>query len=549
MIPKIPLAQDLLQIFQHHSIENFVICPGSRNAPLTIGFANNPFFKCFSIVDERCAAFFALGIAQQIKKPVVVICTSGSAVLNFYPAIAEAFYNQVPLIFLSADRPLDKIDIGDGQTIRQENVFQNHILSQVNLVENTNENSAVEIQLAIQNCVINKGPIHINAPFEEPLYETINRYDSFPKLINIESVPNPKTWNKSYIDILKKSKKVLILIGNLDPNTVNENIINFWANLPNYMVMTETLSNITHSNFINKIDVAISSFSKVEMQNFQPDVLITLGGMVVSKKVKSWLRSYKPNYHFHIDELRAYDTFQCLTYHFESSINDFWENYIKENIQKIDSNYQQELLSLKEKRQHGHLKYVENVEFSDFKVIDYISKNFPNDIQLQISNSAAIRYVQLFDFDKSIEMYCNRGTSGIDGSTSTALGASIYNNKTTYFITGDLSFFYDSNALWNNYIPNDFKIIILNNGGGGIFRILPGHQENNVFEKFFETQHQLNASHLAAMYGFSYFTANNESELDENWQKLVNSSTKTILEIFTPTYINDKILKNYFNSL
>jgi 2-succinyl-5-enolpyruvyl-6-hydroxy-3-cyclohexene-1-carboxylate synthase len=549
MIPKIPLAQDLLQIFQHHSIENIVICPGSRNAPLTIGFANNPFFKCFSIVDERCAAFFALGIAQQIKKPVVVICTSGSAVLNFYPAIAEAFYNQVPLIFLSADRPLDKIDIGDGQTIRQENVFQNHILSQVNLVENTNENSAVEIQLAIQNCVINKGPIHINAPFEEPLYETINQYDSFPKLINIESVSNPKTWNKSYIDTIKNSKKVLILIGNLDPNTVNENIINFWANLPNYMVMTETLSNITHSNFINKIDVAISSFSKVEMQNFQPDVLITLGGMVVSKKVKSWLRSYKPNYHFHIDELRAYDTFQCLTYHFESSINDFWENYIKENIQKIDSNYQQEFLSLKEKRHHGHLKYVENVEFSDFKVIDYISKKIPNDIQLQISNSAAIRYVQLFDFDKSIEMYCNRGTSGIDGSTSTAIGASIYNNKTTYFITGDLSFFYDSNALWNNYIPNDFKIIILNNGGGGIFRILPGHQENNVFEKFFETQHHLNASHLAAMYGFSYFTANNESELDENWQKLVNSSTKTILEIFTPTNINDKILKNYFNSL
>lgn len=549
MIPKIPLAQDLLQIFQHHSIENIVICPGSRNAPLTIGFANNPFFKCFSIVDERCAAFFALGIAQQIKKPVVVICTSGSAVLNFYPAIAEAFYNQVPLIFLSADRPLDKIDIGDGQTIRQENVFQNHILSQVNLVENTNKNSAVEIQLAIQNCVINKGPIHINAPFEEPLYETINQYDSFPKLINIESVSNPKTWNKSYIDTIKNSKKVLILVGNLEPYSINENIIDFWANLPNYMVMTETLSNISHSNFINKIDVAISTFSKVEMQNFQPDVLITLGGMVVSKKVKSWLRSYKPNNHFHIDVLRAYDTFQCLTYHFESSINDFWENYIKENIQKIDSNYQQEFLSLKEKRHHGHLKYVENVEFSDFKVIDYISKNIPNDIQLQISNSAAIRYVQLFDFDKSIEMYCNRGTSGIDGSTSTAIGASIYNNKTTYFITGDLSFFYDSNALWNNYIPNDFKIIILNNGGGGIFRILPGHQENNVFEKFFETQHHLNASHLAAMYGFSYFTANNESELDENWQKLVNSSTKTILEIFTPTNINDKILKNYFNSL
>ena len=131
--PKIPLAQSLLEICNAKDIHDIVISPGSRNAPLTIGFASNPAFQCYSIADERCAAFFALGIAQQKQKPVVLVCTSGSALLNYYPAIAEAFYSQIPLIVLSADRPKSKIDIGDGQTIRQENVFANHILFSVNL--------------------------------------------------------------------------------------------------------------------------------------------------------------------------------------------------------------------------------------------------------------------------------------------------------------------------------------------------------------------------------------------------------------------------------
>jgi 2-succinyl-5-enolpyruvyl-6-hydroxy-3-cyclohexene-1-carboxylate synthase len=547
MIPQIHLAQHILQIFEYHHIENIVICPGSRNAPLTIGFANNPFFKCYSIVDERCAAFFAIGMAQELKKPVVVICTSGSALLNFYPALAEAFYNQIPLIVVSADRPFDKIDIGDGQTIRQKNVFQNHVLHQVNLPEIPNENSDIELQNAINISINKKGPIHINVPFEEPLYNTLLEYNSFPKLLNLNAENPVIILEKKYFETINQSKKVLILIGNLPPNEINLKIIETWASLPNYMVMTETLSNIHHPNFINKIDVTISSFTSHEMIDFQPDVLITLGGMIVSKKVKNWLRNYPPNFHFHIDKLRAYDTFYCLTYHFECNINDFCNQF--SYTQNIASDYQKKFLTLKEKRHQNHLKYVEKVDFSDFKVFNFIEKNIPNNLQIQISNSAAIRYMQLFDFDKSIEMYCNRGTSGIDGSTSTAIGASIFAQKPVWLITGDLSFFYDSNALWNNYIPDNFKIILINNSGGGIFRILPGHQENKVFEQFFETQHQLNTSHLATMYYFNYFKANNEAGLNENWSKFVASNQKTILEIFTPTNNNDKILKNYFNSL
>ena len=168
--PKIPLAQSIIQICLAKGVEHIVISPGSRNAPLTIGFTYNLKFTCYSIADERCAGFFALGIAQQINKPVALVCTSGSALLNYYPAFAEAFYSQIPLIVISADRPLNKIDIGDGQTIRQMNVFQNHSLYNANLTEGETAENDFKINEAITTARTRKGPTHINAPFEEPLY-------------------------------------------------------------------------------------------------------------------------------------------------------------------------------------------------------------------------------------------------------------------------------------------------------------------------------------------------------------------------------------------
>jgi 2-succinyl-5-enolpyruvyl-6-hydroxy-3-cyclohexene-1-carboxylate synthase len=174
--PKIPLAQSIIEICLAKGVTNIVISPGSRNAPLIIGFVNNPKFTCYSIADERSAAFFALGIAQQIKKPVAVLCTSGSALLNYYPAIAEAFYSQIPLVVISADRPLDKIDIGDGQTIRQENVFANHSFYNANLVDGASSENDLKISEALATSIAKKGPVHINAPFEEPLLDSIVIY-------------------------------------------------------------------------------------------------------------------------------------------------------------------------------------------------------------------------------------------------------------------------------------------------------------------------------------------------------------------------------------
>ena len=548
MYPKIPLAQSIIEICQQKGVQHIVISPGSRNAPLTIGFTNNPFFKCYSIADERCAAFFALGIAQQLQEPVIVVCTSGSALLNYYPAIAEAFYSQIPLVVISADRPQSKIDIGDGQTIRQENVFANHSLYNANLQEDVSTENDNHIQMALHVAVTQKGPVHINAPFEEPLYETVSELQVQPEIINFNTEIKSFSLGNSTIETWNKAAKKLVLVGELFPNSVEQKYLDILANDPSVVVLTEKTSNLHHPTFIDQIDTLITPFTDEDFKTFQPEILLTFGGMVVSKRIKAFLRKYKPAHHWHVDELRAYDTFGALTNHFETKINTFLSQLLTEKT--IESSYKSSISNIWNDRVAKHQEYTAKIPFSDFKVFDFICQNVPKNSQLQVSNSSAIRYLQLFDLDKSIQVFCNRGTSGIDGSTSTAIGAALATNLPTILITGDISFLYDSNALWNNYIPKNFKIILLNNSGGGIFRILPGHQETETFNTYFETSHQLNASHLAKMYGFDYFDANDEATLDQQYKVFLNQNEKpSILEIFTPEKENNGILLEFFRRL
>ncbi len=548
--PKIPLAQSIIEIFRACGIQNIIISPGSRNAPLTIGFTTHPFFNCYSIADERCAAFFALGIAQQTQKPTVVVCTSGSALLNYYPAVAEAFYSEIPLIVVSADRPKNKIDIGDGQTIRQENVFANHSLYNANLLENASDENDFLINEAINTAFSKKGPVHINVPFEEPLYETVENLLVNPKVISTFSLhTNLDEDISNYVNFWNKSKKKLVLIGGLYPNEIEQKYLDLLANDNSVVVLTEVTSNVHHESFITNIDTIITPFSKADFLEFQPEILITFGGMIVSKRIKSLLRNYKPLQHWHIDTLRAYDTYGCLTKHFKVSPNVFFHYFLSKAI-NINSNYQETFLKIRNQRAIKHYEYLQKIPFSDLKVFDFLLPKIPSNFNLQISNSSPIRYAQLIAVNKNIPVFCNRGTSGIDGCTSTAIGAAITSKNPTLLITGDIGFLYDSNALWNNYIPKNFKIILINNGGGGIFRILPGHQENETFTTFFETSHCLTAQHLAKMYGFEYLTASNEETLKVSLDTLfMNNSKPMILEVFTPTLENDTILLNYFKAL
>ena len=551
--PKIALAQSIIEICLAKGITNIIISPGSRNAPLTIGFAQNPNFKCYSIADERCAAFFALGIAQQTKQPTAIVCTSGSALLNYYPAVAEAFYSQIPLIVISADRPQSKIDIGDGQTIRQENVFQNHSVFNANLTEDASVENDLKINKAIETAILQKGPVHINAPFEEPLYETVSELSVEPKITHSEEILGTKIIENidDVASVWNTSKRKLILIGGInEANSVSKEILENFAKDPSIVVLTETTSNLHEPSFINSIDSLITPFDDFDFKELEPEVLITFGGMIVSKRIKAFLRKYKPAHHWHIDTLRAYDTFNALSKHFVMEPDDFFKELLPKTS-FVSSKYFSKIDKIYDLRKIRKQEYLRKITFSDFKVFEKVIESLPKNSQLQISNSSAIRYAQLIEIDPSIEVYCNRGTSGIDGSTSTAIGAAVgRSDLQTVFITGDIGFLYDSNALWNSYIPKNFKIIIINNGGGGIFRILPGHEEKPVFNTYFETSHNLTAEHLAKMYKINYFTANDVVSLEEAIKNLYSNNTAAgILEVFTPTLENDVILKQYFKEL
>ncbi|MBO3117600.1 2-succinyl-5-enolpyruvyl-6-hydroxy-3-cyclohexene-1-carboxylate synthase [Winogradskyella sp. DF17] len=579
---KIPLAQTVVALCKWHGISNVVISPGSRNAPLTIGFTHDDFFTSYSIVDERCAAFFALGIAQQTKKPVALVCTSGSALLNYYPAISEAFYSNIPLVVLSADRPKHLVDIGDGQTIKQKNVYGEHVHYSANLkldlraeannkitdeipvlksIENKLERflglqkdiqsyNETELHEALSISEIKSGPVHVNVPFDEPLYERLQEPIIHPKPYKLEEAKGHinEFELKSCADIWQNAKRKMILVGELSPNTVEQQWLTEIANDDSVLVFTETTSNLHHSDFFPGIDKIIAPLNREDFKDLQPDILLTFGGMVVSKKIKAFLREFKPKHHWHISLFNANDTFFCLEKHFKVRPNAFFSQFFSLITHHVKSNYKSRWLTVRSKRRKAHNAYLETIPFSDFSVFNILLKSLPKYSFLQVGNSSAIRYTQLFQLRKDIKVFCNRGTSGIDGSTSTAIGAAVASEDRTTFITGDLSFFYDSNALWNNYIPNSFRIVVINNEGGGIFRILPGHKNTANFNTYFETKHHLTAKQLCAMYGFEYLEAKSNSDLDDCLKSFYTTGNgPKLLEVFTPSKRNDEILLEYFN--
>ena len=569
---KIPLARNVVSLCVSKNIKHVVISPGSRNAPLTIGFTHHPEINSYSIVDERCAAFVALGMAQQLQQPVALVCSSGSALLNYYPAISEAFYSDIPLVVISADRPIERIDIGDGQTIRQKNVYENHILYSANLYSELVLESEIidkkllqkqweaqkhnerEINLALNKAIEEKGPVHINVPFYEPLYDTVENIEVNP--IEIFPEITKRHYSKEellpYAEIWNKAKRKMVIVGVAQPNAVEQKFLEKLAKDDSVIVFTETTSNLHHEEFFTRIDTMIGPIEKDEnmqelFEALRPDILLTFGGMIVSKKIKAFLRNYNPKHHWHIDSKKAYNTFFCLNKHFETSVNDFFTEFFPLTT-KIDSDYGEFWKNVRQKRQIRHDAYMDEIPYSDLKAMQLLVAKVPDNYIMQLANSSTIRYSQLFKWPPSLRIFCNRGTSGIDGSISTAAGSAMASNEPVLMVTGDLSFFYDSNALWNKYLPSNFRIIILNNSGGGIFRILPGNKNSENFESFFETVHDLKAEQLAKMYSFGYKAASSETEISESLNTFFDASERPkILEIFTPRKVNDKVLLEYFS--
>ena len=577
----IPLAQTVVLMCKSAGINRIVISPGSRNAPLIKGFTSDPFFECLSIVDERSAAFFALGLSQQSRVPAALVCTSGSALLNYYPAIAEAYYSRIPLLVLSADRPPYKIDIGDGQTIRQAGVFANHIGFQGNLHQDLThatskihwgsggqpDPSALEIrqqqrqqenertiQKALHTAFGEQLPVHLNLPFEEPLYDDTDKPVVNPEYQALQTEEPGVAEVSELARAWNSARKKMILIGGSAPGLLSESQIRALSEDPSVLVFTETTSNLQHPSFFPSIDsimgpLELRQDKEEQFKKLQPDLLLTMWWMIVSKKIKQFLRRHMPAEHWHLGPHKAPDTFYCLKKELAYQPSRFMQAFLPETKAGV-SKYRPYWEGFRSDYIGKRVTYLDKIPFTDLKAFELITRAIPQNWQVQLANSSTVRYAQLFDSDPSNPVYCNRGTSGIEGSTSTAVGAALKNDYPTVLISGDLSFRYDANGLWNGYLREDFRIIVLNNEGGGIFRILPGKEDSDAFETFFETVQHSPLQPLCEMHGLHYEMADSVEGLEHTLESFFKPKGKpALLEIRTPRKLNDKVLLGYFDYL
>lgn len=545
----------LLEILSRKGIKDFVISPGSRNTPLIIGAARNENFRKHVVLDERCAAFTGLGIAQQSGKPVALICTSGTAVLNYAPAVAEACYQQQPLIILTADRPPEVIDQDDTQTLRQHDIYRNYIKYTVTLPVEINKPEDEYYVVREVNQAVNAamrppyGPVHINIPLREPLSGTAAATES-PRII--ESVQPQKTLAEKTLAELSRtiseSPKIMLLASFGQYDKELSDALARLARYPQVVLMTESISNIHAAGAIKTIDKVLTAIPNGEEPTYAPDILITFGGSLVSKMIKRFIKTYPPREHWNINQSAALiDTFQALTRQIDTSSPYFFKQIAGRAVANSCSNYSALWHEMEEKAEKEKNTYVETVPWSDLKAFSILMPAIPAGTALQLSNGTPVRYAQLFRCDQYATVNSNRGVSGIDGAVSTAAGAAIATpGRTTLLITGDMGFLYDSNGLTIADIPPTLKIIVMKNGGGNIFRFLPGTSALPELEHYFETVQDVKVKELAQINGFEYFEADNEGSLQKAIPRFFESPTKALLEIRTPRVENDKILRNYF---
>ena len=555
MIHRKQYIVDLVEICKLKKIKHVVISPGSRNAELIRLFASDGFFNTSSVVDERSAAFYALGMARYIQHSVILVCTSGTAVLNYAPAIAEAYYQHIPLIVITADRPAELIDIQDNQTIRQENIYRNYIKESLNIPEQINSCTALHkihrwinhtINSASEN---NKGPVHINIRIDEPLYGELPAPTKEIPYSNLEVLTQDKL-DIGLKTIWKSGKKKLILCGEHMYNRELNDILNEIADKKIATVLAEPISNVRGKNIISPLDRIMLKTEDSDNDSYIPDVLISMGGQVVSKRLKSWLRKIKKIEHWRIAEGdENIDTYHNLTGTIRGSLTEIL-NELKENSENPSEGYSelwQEAYEITGKKSQ---KFFQNIPFSDLSVFKTILENLPGNCHLHLGNSSVVRYAQLFNLNKCKQVHSNRGVSGIDGSVSTASGYASVCKEMNIVITGDLSFVYDSNALWNKKLSSGLRVIVINNQGGGIFRMLSGPSDYNCFEEYQEAYHPADIQKLTEAFNLTYYFSNNENNLVQVFKDFINSGNKAaVLEIKTPKKINPEIYHDYINYL
>lgn len=551
------MVQAFVSACYEAGMETVVCSPGSRNSSLVIALDEHPAFTCYVIHDERSAAFIGMGIAQETGKPVGIVCTSGSALLNYYPAVAEAYYQRIPLVVISADRPEKWINQGDGQTIVQRGVYTNHIEAEEQLNEEMDPEEVRKRVIGAFEKIsrYSKGPIHFNIALEEPLYNTVEIDATLPQKINWER--GSHVLDQHDTEIIKKgltAEKKMILIGQMPKNPYLQELLKTLADDPSFAILVENTSNLVSMKWIHCIDRTLEGMTQEQEKEFAPDLLITLGGAVVSKRIKAYLRKHKPKMHWKIGyDFPEMNTYESLTNSFQISESTFIKMLLDNRGDLITSNFggiwkQRDFVA-----QTKAESFLQHTSFSDLKAIELMLDCIPEHAHIHMGNSSIVRYCQLFDPIASMTYFSNRGTSGIDGSSSTAVGAALANQDVLHvLLTGDVSFFYDSNALWNNYqIPN-LRIILINNGGGGIFNIIKGPRDSKQNATYFDAKHSFHAAHIAQAFGVDYFSAGTEEELLNTMEAFYTYNKDggiKLLEIHTAGITNHLILDNYFQAI
>ncbi len=526
-------------------LRHAVISPGSRNAPIIMAFARFGKIQCHSAVDERAAAFIALGIAKQSGQSVAVVCTSGSALANFYPAVLEAYYMQVPLIVISADRPAEMIDRWDGQTIHQTNIFGKHIKGSFSTPEHQEADlsewfisAAYDTYDAANGQV--QGPAHLNMPLQEPLYEAVKEQFEYPALDAVSvSMQHEEAIPEALKQALQKAKTMFLFGADHSASEIDS-----LKEQSNVVVLADLMSNRRPLQSVHNWESVLLQHDNKDA--LLPEVLVSFGKMVLNKTLKQLLRQQKIQ-HWHIDRSGyCADTFFSEPQTITLSQETFFKWY---NAQA--HHHASDYLSQWEKLSQSQLEVDWQVDdFTELSAVAQILKQIPETAVLHVSNSMSVRnaaYMAQY-LHPSIKVYCNRGVSGIDGCSSTALGMAMADQEHQHvLLSGDLAFLYDINAYFVHTVPANFKVVVMNNGGGGIFKILDGPDKMPELQPFVFTPQNIQIKALSEAYGLQYLKADSTDALSSEFDQLLQTKQAAVLEIRTNADTNAKQFKQFKN--
>ena len=550
----------LTSLLLEYGVSDAVVCPGSRNAPIVHNLSVCEAIRCRPVTDERSAAFYALGLAIATRRPTVVCVTSGSALLNVMPAVAEAAYQHVPLVVISADRPQQWIDQLDGQTIPQPDALGRFVRKAVQLPEPHNDeerwlcrrlvNEAMHLATCRQGA-----PVHINVPISEPLFEFDT--EQLPQLSRFNNIKRAaiKDASMDMPDAFHKAKRPMIVIGQLAHGTVSHETIRSLSE--KYVVMSEPLSNPSYMtiHFDEAIRYIVSDNSSInddedDKTAYYPDYVIYVGDTLVSKPARRFLRNAKaPSCLITPDAADIHDPLMTLTDIVECDTDSI--NALLASL--CDAPDTDERCRFHDRWQSFLDAYAAHAdayapEYSQMATVKYFEEQLADldiDICVHYANSSAVRLACIY---AQHYVWCNRGVNGIEGSLSTAAGFSLATHDMTVCVIGDLSFFYDQNALWNSNLRGNLRIILLNNRGGGIFRQLPGLSDSPAADDLVMASHENTAQGICTQNDIGYMSAKSMDEMQIGVVTLLTreSERPMLLEVFTNSNDDVKALEKYF---